>query len=123
MAEPLTLAALERLAALEQQAKEGPWSAAPQINKYGFRATEIHGRGLSRYLGAMNTSSGEDNHINADLVVELRNHAPDLLRLARLGLEHERLAATLATLEAEVDAALERAAMAQKRGKGDKNGT
>jgi hypothetical protein len=33
----------------------------------------------------------------------LTEHAPELLRLARLGLEHERLAAALATREAEVD--------------------
>jgi hypothetical protein len=45
----------------------------------------------------------------------LTEHAADLLRLARLGLEHERMAATLATREADVDAALERAALAQKR--------
>jgi hypothetical protein len=36
-------------------------------------------------------------------VGKLLDALPDLLRLARLGLEHERLAAALATREAEVD--------------------
>jgi hypothetical protein len=36
-------------------------------------------------------------------VGKLLDALPDLLRLARLGLEHERLAATLATREAEID--------------------
>jgi hypothetical protein len=91
MAEILDLAALERLAAMEAAVTEGPWSSAPQINEYGHAMAEIHGKGLSRYLGAMNTTSGEDNHANAALTVALRNALPDLLRLARLGLEHERL--------------------------------
>jgi hypothetical protein len=94
--ETLDLAALDRLADLEREATTAPWAVFGSMVVYGPM---------------------EDGTLEANraLTVALRNAAPDLLRLARLGLEHERLAATLATLEAEIDAALERAAMAQKR--------
>jgi hypothetical protein len=96
LAETLDLAALDRLADLEREATTAPWAV--------FGSMVVYGPMEDGTLAA-----------NRALTVALRNALPDLLRLARLGLEHERLAATLATLEADLDAALERAAMAQKR--------
>ena len=101
MAEPLDLAALAELRRLEAAATPAPWEVS----------------GAMVVFGVLREGSIAANYA---LIGALRNAAPDLLRLARLGLEHERLAATLATLEAEVDAALERSALAQKRApKGD----
>jgi hypothetical protein len=117
VAETLDAAALGELQRLHEAATPVPWDVAPD-RPLAAEATVYgpDGDGLAICVGSLQIdrpigSAPQD----ASLIAAFRNAFPDLLRLARLGLEHERLAGILATLETDIDAALDRAAMAQKR--------
>jgi hypothetical protein len=107
--EPLDLAALERLRALEATATPGRWEsddgAAPETSRNPFSERgasittdrPIKGRGNVPVVvmgGAQDEQGGGVGVLlneDAAFIVAIRNALPDLLRLARLGLEHERL--------------------------------
>jgi hypothetical protein len=118
MAEPLDLAALEAgerlLAGVPADPAYGAWAFAPWPENPDIgTVTGADGCHVATVWRDRPVAMWDADEARA--AVWLVNHAADLLRLARLGLECERLAATLATLEVEIDAALDRAAMAQKR--------
>lgn len=100
MVEPLDLADLERLVALESKAMRGPWFAdgGKPHSEDGWLVFGGDGDGLVTCHGNWAYSATEgvgSPDQDAQFIVALRNACPDLLRLARAELAAEQEIARL----------------------------